>query len=222
VSCWKFWLPFPIYFIVLSKCHAEYFILKILNVRRYIQTAWTYHKLVLWQITILTQKTNFLLLENPIVKIQESLKMFFKRSSVIGFCLEWILSFIVHLKESLWELCPIHTRPSVLLLRTRRETISQWFSKGRPRGFDKDCASAGTHRSLLYEVHVCNLLRGNSEILTVVDCFLTHAPIGLHADLVISISQIYSDNKSKAVPLHATKALGGRGYIAPTHCRPRH
>jgi hypothetical protein len=185
VSCWKFWLPFPIYFIVLSKCHAEYFILKILTVRRYIQTAWTYHKLVLWQITILTQKTNFLLLENAIVKIQESLKMFFKRSSVIGFCLEWILSFIVHLKQSLWELCPIHTRLSVLLLRTRRETISQWFSKGRPRGFDKDCA--GTQHSLPYEVHVGNFLRGNSEILTVADRMLILLSQSVSYVLVIKV-----------------------------------
>jgi hypothetical protein len=28
--------------------------------------------------------------------------------------------------------------------------------------------------------------------------------------------------KAKAVPLHATKALGGIGYIAPIHSRPRH
>jgi hypothetical protein len=28
--------------------------------------------------------------------------------------------------------------------------------------------------------------------------------------------------KAKAVPLHATKALVGRGSIAPTHSRPRH
>jgi hypothetical protein len=28
--------------------------------------------------------------------------------------------------------------------------------------------------------------------------------------------------KAKAVPLHATKALGSRGDIAPTHSRPRH
>jgi hypothetical protein len=28
--------------------------------------------------------------------------------------------------------------------------------------------------------------------------------------------------KSKAVPLHAMKALGGRGGIDPTHSRPRH
>jgi hypothetical protein len=29
-------------------------------------------------------------------------------------------------------------------------------------------------------------------------------------------------NKSKAVPLHAMEALGGRGGIAPTHSRLRH
>jgi hypothetical protein len=29
-------------------------------------------------------------------------------------------------------------------------------------------------------------------------------------------------SKSKAVPLHAMEALGGRGGIAPTHSRPRH
>jgi hypothetical protein len=28
--------------------------------------------------------------------------------------------------------------------------------------------------------------------------------------------------ESKAVPLHAMKALGGKGGIAPTHSRPRH
>jgi hypothetical protein len=31
-----------------------------------------------------------------------------------------------------------------------------------------------------------------------------------------------SSGKSKAVPLHAMDALGGRGSIAPTHSRPRH
>jgi hypothetical protein len=31
-----------------------------------------------------------------------------------------------------------------------------------------------------------------------------------------------TEKKSKAVPLHAMKALGGRGGIAPTHSRPRH
>jgi hypothetical protein len=29
-------------------------------------------------------------------------------------------------------------------------------------------------------------------------------------------------SKSKAVPLHAMEALGGRGGIAPTHSQPRH
>jgi hypothetical protein len=33
---------------------------------------------------------------------------------------------------------------------------------------------------------------------------------------------ILSNKKAKAVPLHATKALGWRGSIAPTHSRPRH
>jgi hypothetical protein len=28
--------------------------------------------------------------------------------------------------------------------------------------------------------------------------------------------------KAKAVPLHAAKALGGRGSIAPTHSQPWH
>jgi hypothetical protein len=31
-----------------------------------------------------------------------------------------------------------------------------------------------------------------------------------------------SKSKSKAVPLHAMEALGGRGGIAPTYSRPRH
>jgi hypothetical protein len=34
--------------------------------------------------------------------------------------------------------------------------------------------------------------------------------------------EIKSKVKSKAVPLHAMEALGGRGGIAPTHSRPRH
>jgi hypothetical protein len=33
---------------------------------------------------------------------------------------------------------------------------------------------------------------------------------------------IYIYKVSKAVPLHAMEALGGRGGIAPTHSRPRH
>jgi hypothetical protein len=28
--------------------------------------------------------------------------------------------------------------------------------------------------------------------------------------------------KAEAIPLHAMKALGGRGDIAPSHSRPRH
>jgi hypothetical protein len=34
-------------------------------------------------------------------------------------------------------------------------------------------------------------------------------------------AQVYGV-KDKAVPLHATEALGGSGGIAPTHSRPRH
>jgi hypothetical protein len=40
------------------------------------------------QITILLEETNFSLLGNPIPEIQGSLKMLFKRSFVMGFCLE--------------------------------------------------------------------------------------------------------------------------------------
>jgi hypothetical protein len=39
------------------------------------------------------------------------------------------------------------------------------------------------------------------------------------------VSEVALENtgkKSKAVPLHAMEALGGRGGIAPTHSRPRH
>jgi hypothetical protein len=35
-------------------------------------------------------------------------------------------------------------------------------------------------------------------------------------------STLHPKTKSKAVPLHAMEALGGRGGIAPTHSRPRH
>jgi hypothetical protein len=34
--------------------------------------------------------------------------------------------------------------------------------------------------------------------------------------------QLFHCKKSKAVPLDAMEALGGRGGIAPTHSRPRH
>jgi hypothetical protein len=33
---------------------------------------------------------------------------------------------------------------------------------------------------------------------------------------------LFGKSKSKAVPLHAMEAVGGRGGIAPTHSRPRH
>jgi hypothetical protein len=39
---------------------------------------------------------------------------------------------------------------------------------------------------------------------------------------VRSVSLTQYDTKAKAVPLHATKTLRGRGGIAPTHSRPRH
>jgi hypothetical protein len=43
----------------------------------------------------------------------------------------------------------------------------------------------------------------------------------LKKELIIIIIIIYK-KVSKAVPLHAMEALGGRGSIAPTHSRPRH
>jgi hypothetical protein len=39
---------------------------------------------------------------------------------------------------------------------------------------------------------------------------------------VLALTIYTKSIKAKAVPLHATKALGGRGDIAPTHFRPRH
>jgi hypothetical protein len=42
------------------------------------------------------------------------------------------------------------------------------------------------------------------------------------ACIYIYIYIYISKVKSKAVPLHAMEALGGRGGIAPTHSRPRH
>jgi hypothetical protein len=36
------------------------------------------------------------------------------------------------------------------------------------------------------------------------------------------LPKAFYKKKSKAVPLHAMEALGGRGGIAPTHSRPRH
>jgi hypothetical protein len=38
--------------------------------------------------------------------------------------------------------------------------------------------------------------------------------------LLAHVSKVQA--KTKAVPLHAMKALGGRGSVAPTHTRPRH
>jgi hypothetical protein len=39
---------------------------------------------------------------------------------------------------------------------------------------------------------------------------------------VQGVFAFYYIAKSKAVPLHATKAFGGRGGIAATHSLPRH
>jgi hypothetical protein len=53
-------------------------------------------------------------------------------------------------------------------------------------------------------------------------------PEGCQFQLVLSsrhcnnIWRILYTNTAKAVPLHATKGLGGRGDIAPTHSRPRY
>jgi hypothetical protein len=40
--------------------------------------------------------------------------------------------------------------------------------------------------------------------------------------LQLCTPKVVGKSKSKAVPLHAMEALGGRGGIAPTHSRPRH
>jgi hypothetical protein len=39
---------------------------------------------------------------------------------------------------------------------------------------------------------------------------------------IASRTTTINNNIGKAVPLHAMKALGGRGGIAPSHSRPRH
>jgi hypothetical protein len=46
-----------------------------------------------------------------------------------------------------------------------------------------------------------------------------------HVFLYFMLLELYSKCsiiKAKAVPLYATKALGGNGSIAPTHSRPQH
>jgi hypothetical protein len=43
-----------------------------------------------------------------------------------------------------------------------------------------------------------------------------------HTLKLLTSSLKYIVKVSKAVPLHAMEALGGRGGIAPTHSRPRH
>jgi hypothetical protein len=40
--------------------------------------------------------------------------------------------------------------------------------------------------------------------------------------MAVKATQAKQFVESKAVPLHAMEALGGRGGIAPTHSRPRH
>jgi hypothetical protein len=57
-----------------------------------------------------------------------------------------------------------------------------------------------------------------------VDCFCN---LHLFGNLQIHFYKLICISKSKvkiskAVPLHAMEALGGRGGIAPTHSRPRH
>jgi hypothetical protein len=43
-----------------------------------------------------------------------------------------------------------------------------------------------------------------------------------HVYVQAKVNSSAKSKKSKAVPLHAMEALGGRGSIAPTHSRPRH
>jgi hypothetical protein len=55
------------------------------------------------------------------------------------------------------------------------------------------------------------------------DFLTTHEQLSALQQLRSSVKFITSTGiKSKAVPLHAMEALGGRGGIAPTHSRPRH
>jgi hypothetical protein len=50
-----------------------------------------------------------------------------------------------------------------------------------------------------------------------VDCVLSTVTLVKHNSALLKCKKV-----SKAVPLHAMEALGGRGGIAPTHSRPRH
>jgi hypothetical protein len=41
-------------------------------------------------------------------------------------------------------------------------------------------------------------------------------------NIQISLKNKLNKKEGKAVPVHAMKALGGRGGIAPAHSRPQH
>ena len=84
--CVKFFGLHPVTFQEASM-FLTFYCASLHRVRMYSETFASF-KSVLWQITILLEKTNFSLLGNPIAEIQGSLKMLFKRSLVIGFCLE--------------------------------------------------------------------------------------------------------------------------------------
>jgi hypothetical protein len=60
-------------------------------------------------------------------------------------------------------------------------------------------------------VDVCCLLDRGKELLS------ASKPVSM-----LVLIRILVLLKAKAVPLHAMKALGGRGGIASTHSRPRH
>jgi hypothetical protein len=54
-----------------------------------------------------------------------------------------------------------------------------------------------------------------TTLTALISCYTVSIPV----TIILFYGKIL---KAKAVPLHATKALGGRGSIVPTHSRPRH
>jgi len=83
----------------------------------------------------------------------------------------------------------------------------------RERNIDP-CKIIATDTVRRYLVYIC------VSIITVdtLNTFLEYKPFSFFP----MVPDLMGHSKAKAIPLHAMKALGGIGGVAPTHYRPRH
>jgi hypothetical protein len=104
--------------------------------------------------------------------------------------------------------------------RERRRTNYTWLSKFRTfMILSLNCTGS---RQKSYKITLTQMFATKDKAKPSTENIRGLNSVAVRPTTVQVTSCRYKKSKSKAVPLHAMEALGGRGDIAPTHSRPRH